>query len=337
MGIYDRDYMQNDRQQRSWIAGTPFIVWLFIAANIATFILQTGFRDSWGFEYPPADEAPNMAELRKEATGDEHFGSLARKAMDDYNDRIRRSGGVSVESLKAGQWWTLITHQFVNVHIFHLAFCCVGIFFIGREVVRRMGSIPFVLAYLVGGAFGALPILSVQLLPTSTVVSQLGATASVSALFGYLAMAMPDMRLNFLVFTLPIRSGLRRMAHVWAMGNIALFGLSFAFPGIGVGWAANFAGILFGLGLGKVFSPEVFAQRQKAKAQKPKAQSYRKRADNPNIIETEFTDSSMSTPEPEPEPDYNAVLDKINREGIGSLSAAEKAVLEKASDDLKNN
>lgn len=329
MGIYDRDYMHNDRPQRNWVAGTPLIVWLFIAANIAAFALQTGFRDSWGF-VAPTSPRPTYSEFKEEAAGDEHQRILYAKAMDRWNAEYQRSGGVSIESLKAGNWWTLISHQFVNVHIFHLAFCCIGIFFIGREIVRGMGSIPFVVAYLLGGAFGALPILSVQLLPTSTVVSQLGATASVSALFGYLAMAMPDLRLNFLVFSLPVRSGLRRMAHIWAMGNIALFALSFAFPGIGVGWAANFAGILFGLGLGKVFSPAVFAQRQKAKPKRGKAPSYTKRADNPNIIETEFTDNST------PEPDYNAILDKINREGLSALTPAEKDALEKASDDLKN-
>ena len=318
MGIYDRDYMRNENDRRGWgagwFAGTPAIVWVFIVVNIAVFFLQTGFRDTWGFTYP---EAADVAAIVEAAAGPEE----ARRVTDEiFRRETQRTGGVSVDALTAGNYWTLLTHQFVNVSIFHLVFCLVVLFFTGREVVRGMGSIPFMLAYILGGAFGALPILSVQLLPQIDPVSHLGATASVSAVFGYLAMAMPDRRLQFLVFALPIRSGIRRLAHFWAMANIGLFVLGFAFPSLGIGWAANFAGTLLGLGLGKVLKPGARAPR------KPKVQSYRKRDDNPNIIETEFVDAKT---------DYNEILDKINREGIGALSEEEKKTLEQASDDLR--
>jgi hypothetical protein len=43
------------------------------------------------------------------------------------------------------------------------------------------------------------------------------------------------------------------------------------------------------------------------------------------VIDAEFS---------KPTADYNEVLDKINREGIGSLTPAERRILERASENL---
>lgn len=321
MGIHDRDYMR-DEPGGGWspnlrIGDTPGIVLLFIVANVAVFILQTAFRDTWGFTHPePSAPIPGLEQLPAEAR------AIVEAASRDAISV--RTGGLSIDALKSGQFHTLITHQFVAVSVFHLAFCVVALFFAGRVVAKQMGVLAFVVAYLIGGLAGGLPILALQW-QNPELGPQLGATASVSAVFGFFAMAMPEKRINVLLFfVVPVRGGLLRGAYIWAAVNAGLFLLGYAFPVIGVGWLGNAAGTLCGLGLGRMFA----ASGETAKAGKSgsKTVPYRKRTENPKIIEAEFTDKK---------PDYNEILDKINREGIGSLTEQEKRILEQASENLR--
>jgi hypothetical protein len=57
---------------------------------------------------------------------------------------------------------------------------------------------------------------------------------------------------------------------------------------------------------------------------------YRSRPEQPNVIDAEFAPVSGT----KSKADYNEVLDKINREGIGSLTPAERRILERASENL---
>ncbi|MFT5465983.1 MAG: membrane associated rhomboid family serine protease [Verrucomicrobiales bacterium] len=413
MGIYDRDYTQAEAgTPPSWSPGkisAPAVIWLFLTANLAVFVLQTAFRaeDSWGYKYPegqftyfvPLDATPSLksqiikfalsegmgppvelqslkpipkkapseeiAEINRENTKINRNNAQIRKRylepvysgseseaqaafarnlakIDAWRQRIQRTGGVSVEALENGKFWTLLSHQFVNATVFSLAISLIGIYILGRFVVGRVGSISFILIYILGGAAGALPILAAQLIiPEATsaiLLDHLGALASVSALFGYLAMSMPTQSISARVFLfLQLQTGLRKLANLWIVINVGLFGLGLIFPGVGIGWLANAAGAICGLGLGRVFvgrgqtsqaqhsqTTSTSTSRRKGKGES-RGRPYKTRDGDSKVIETQFTD--------EP-PDYNEILDKINREGISALTDEEKKILEQASEDF---
>lgn len=331
--------------------------------------------ESWGFSYPPylefADPIPEPVDATPERRAEiARENALLRETHlerqiptpEDANESekvllkrqnaeiqarnamkiaeraryIQRTGGVSIEQLKDGKYWTLVSHQFVNATVFSAIFCCAGIFFLGSFVVRRAGSVAFVLIYLVGGVVGSLPVLGIQLIPREAGelpwLDHLGATASVSALFGFLAVSLPAQNLTARVFMfLQLQAGIRKLANLWIVINVGIFLLGMLFPTIGVSWLANAAGTLCGFGLGRVLAPASRQARSRptstsAKTSASSERPYKTREGDEKVIETQFTDAP---------PDYNEILDKINREGIGALTEEERKALERASEELR--
>jgi membrane associated rhomboid family serine protease len=231
--------------------------------------------------------------------------------------------------LRQGQFWRLITYQFVHAGILHLAMNMLGLYLIGRTVVSRLGATQFALIYFIGGICGALlqyGAHSAAGQPTAIV----GASASLSALAFVFATIEPDMRM--MVFPIPVPIKLSRLAWGYIILN-GLLGLA-ALRSSSVGntaYLAHVGGALYGVIHGRYFRQRILLPviRFTRSAPKPKRPPvYRARPEQPNVIDAEFTSSAKRAA------DYNEVLDKINREGIGSLTPAERRILERASENL---
>ncbi len=87
--------------------------------------------------------------------------------------------------LEDGQWWRLITAQFIHWGPLHLAFNMMGLWFMGRGVEMALGWLRFIAAYLICGAGGMLLAWGICLYsaePRALVL--MGASASVLGLVG---------------------------------------------------------------------------------------------------------------------------------------------------------
>ena len=63
-------------------------------------------------------------------------------------------GAVNGELLWAGEFWRIITSQFLHVHFAHMAFNTAALFFLGVPLEDALGSLRFALLYLISGSVG---------------------------------------------------------------------------------------------------------------------------------------------------------------------------------------
>lgn len=87
--------------------------------------------------------------------------------------------------LERGEWWRLITAQFIHWGVLHLAFNMMGLWFMGRGVEVMLGWPRFIVAYLACGAGGMLLAWTLSLYsPEPSAIILMGASASVLGLVG---------------------------------------------------------------------------------------------------------------------------------------------------------
>ncbi len=93
-------------------------------------------------------------------------------------------GAVDGAAMARGEWWRLLTSQFLHVHFMHMLFNSCAIFVLGAAIERRAGLLALALVYLIGGSVGQFA--SVLLHPE--LVSS-GASQAMLALCGFLLIA----------------------------------------------------------------------------------------------------------------------------------------------------
>ena len=235
------------------------------------------------------------------------------------------------DGMRRSEYWRFFSYQFAHVGLFHLAVNMLGLYLLGKHVVRRLGPTQFALLYLFGGICGAVVEYgahSIAGLPTATA----GASASISALMFVSVATSPNLR--FQIFPLPMALPLYQLAWGFLLinGGLGLAALSGARVG-DYAYLAHFGGAIYGMIHGYYFRERIILPeiRFTKSAPKPKRTvPYRPRPEQPNVIDAEFAPVSGT----KSKADYNEVLDKINREGIGSLTPAERRILERASENL---
>jgi membrane associated rhomboid family serine protease/antitoxin component YwqK of YwqJK toxin-antitoxin module len=108
-----------------------------------------------------------------------------------------------------GEWYRLISHMFLHGMLLHLLLNMYGLFSVGSSLEPTLGSLKFLLLYLVCGFAGALASLYVSVLTISV-----GASGAIFGIFGFSSLVMNvidtlesgksivGIILNFLVFTI---------------------------------------------------------------------------------------------------------------------------------------
>jgi len=249
--------------------------------------------------------------------------------------------------------WTILTHMFVHASLLHLVGNMVMLWVFGPRVERAWGSGAFVRYYLLCGLGGCLAHL--LLAREYTLV---GASAAIYGVMLAYAVRWPDDEF-LLWFVVPVRAK-------WLVAGCILIDLLLGVsslnggPGGGVAHFAHLGGLVAGwlylhtppAGFDLLRSPRVSSvpdvpdepPRAIPRAMPRQPRETRERQETDEIV-AKSKAAVAKRPAPAPAPriavrgrrsdDINAVLDKISRQGLDSLTSDERRLLEEASRRLR--
>lgn len=148
--------------------------------------------------------------------------------------------GLSIEGLREGFVWQLLTHMFLHGNLLHLLVNMLTLWFAGQAVEIWIGPRRYLLTYFVGGWVGGL--LQVITFPGGNLI---GASGGVCAILLMLTTLEPEMPITALLFfVLPIRIRAKYLGY-------GVIGVSLVLPLIGldphVGHFAHLGGAITGM------------------------------------------------------------------------------------------
>ncbi len=224
--------------------------------------------------------------------------------------------------------WQPLTYMFLHGGIWHLVFNMLGLFFLGPETERALGSRRFIRLYLVCGLLGGLG----WLLISGAQGYCLGASGAVLGVLAAFAALFPDRPITLLVFfVLPVTMRARTMAL--ALGAITLL-MMLSQPGH-IAHAAHLVGGLAGW----LYVALIFNRRGSAIGWRPRQwwNDLRWRWERRNFKVVSRLDGMGGEPPdipagaPPPAEEVDRILEKISRYGLSALTEAERDVLQHAS------
>jgi membrane associated rhomboid family serine protease len=226
------------------------------------------------------------------------------------------------EGLYGLQLWRLVSFQFLHANFIHLLFNMIGLYFFGPFVESWWRGRRFAAFYLLCGVAGALGYVLLSRVPgllgTTDATPLVGASAGIFGILIATAVLAPDARV-MLLFP-PIEMKMRTFAIVFI--GIAVYqivsrgenagGEAGHLGGVVAGWLLmRFPGVLDALDRGA---------RVAAAGARPRRRGEPKLRPRSGYVAGRETE-------------VDAILDKINREGFGSLTAEEKEILRRAADE----
>jgi membrane associated rhomboid family serine protease len=231
---------------------------------------------------------------------------------------------LSLEGLKSGYVWQLLTFQFMHASWLHLIFNSLAIFFFGRSVETVLGRSRFLTLYfssgIIGGAVQMLFAMAFQSFDAPVV----GASAGAYGLVAAFAVLNWEEQFTLLIYFFPV--SMRGKTLLWASTGLVVIGL--LMPGSGVANAAHLGGIVMGficvryIFQGRWSQLEFLARRREPR-------------DFVAAGKNKFWSSAAKTGEDLSAEEFlqrevDPILDKISAHGIQSLTKRERETLEKA-------
>jgi membrane associated rhomboid family serine protease len=233
---------------------------------------------------------------------------------------------LSVEGLKRGYVWQLLTYQFMHAGLLHIFFNSWVIYVFGREIEETLGPQKFLALFLTSGVMGGIfQALAGWLWPHYFGGAVVGASAGAFGLVAAFAILYPERELA-LVFPPVI---LRAKTLLILSAILVLFGI--AFPIGNIANAAHLGGMLTGI----VFVRQFIQGRwplwkfSSRPASPRKLVVTRAGKDGSWFFMSGKHDEDLSTDE-FLQSEVDPILDKISARGIQSLTAREREILEKA-------
>lgn len=202
---------------------------------------------------------------------------------------------------RALQLWRLISYQFLHAGVGHLVFNMIVLYFMGPFVERAWGSRAFLKFYLICGATGGLVYtgcVMAGLLPAGFMVGASGAIYGVMAAVAYM---FPRLRVMLW--------GIVPMTMAWLV--VLMIIISFVTMATGHNIGGELAH-LSGLGAGFVYV-----------LYKPWVTNLRMRHEKGAWVRKVESEREFVK-------EVDAILDKVHREGIGSLTGHERHMLQEA-------
>lgn len=235
---------------------------------------------------------------------------------------------LSLEGLRHGFLWQFFTFQFLHYGWLHLIFNGLVIYFFGRPVEMALGGRRFLALYLAsGGIGGVLQMLFALGLPQYFDAPVVGASAGASGLVA--AFAVLNWREYFTLFfyfIIPIH--IRGRTLFWAGVAIAVIGI--LSPGSHIAHAAHLGGILTGFFYAQWLIRERAAQRKAPVARKPRREMAARLRTKTSWLKTAATPGADESDGDFLQREVDPILDKISAQGIQSLTAREREILETA-------
>jgi membrane associated rhomboid family serine protease len=258
---------------------------------------------------------------------------------------------LSVEGLQKGYIWQILTFQFMHGGIMHIFLNMLTLYFIGRMLEAGIGKKEFLRLYLISGAFGGLLQIGCSWVAPQHFgsVAVVGASAGVFGVVGAYAALYPYQRLTLLLFfVIPI--SMQAKTLIYLAGAMALYGI--IFPGDNIAHAAHLGGMICGILY--LRSHHLLAWRRPHNTG-PRGNNNSKWFSNPVQSFKIYGGSAPVERQPRPEESrtvtvvdveeeddfmekkVDPILDKITRQGIQSLTAEEREILEKAHKRMKSD
>jgi len=253
--------------------------------------------------------------------------------------RVDKYLALSLEGLKQGYVWQLISFQFLHSGLMHLACNCLVIFFLGRPVEEALGRKSFLILYFASGVVGGLCQTLAGVFASAVgwhdyafkfAGSVVGASAGGFGITAAFALLFPD-QILLLFMIIPMRA----KYLLWL--SIALAGWGVAMPpdksifGQHVADAAHLGGILAGVIFVKYAVHWHFQWPQlNRRARQPVRRLVKVHSQKPAwgrdkpVIEEDLPPEEFLSREVDP------ILDKISAHGIQSLTERERKILETA-------
>lgn len=238
---------------------------------------------------------------------------------------------LSLDGIKSGHLWQLLTFQFLHGGWLHLFFNCWTLYMFGREVESVLGKARYLTLYFLSGIMGGLlQVFVAWVWPNYFGAGVVGASAGIFGVVAAFAMLAPNEVLTMLVFfILPVN-----MRAKWLLVlSLGITALGIAFPltfGGNIAHAAHLGGILTGMAFIRFsgaftrnFLEPLESRRRKRELIKAVS------------IKIPQWPGQKSSPDDVPEEEFisrevDPILDKISQHGIQSLTERERKILEAA-------
>jgi membrane associated rhomboid family serine protease len=290
--LEDRDYMRKPEYHTSRVSFTL----LLLLVNTVAFVVQQ-----------ITLKLPNGLEIQ-----DQYFA-------------------LSLDGLKHGYFWQLLTFQFMHSGVMHIIFNLLTIFFFGRTVETAIGSNRFLGVYLVSGIVGGLVQMLFALLWSSFNLPVVGASAGASGLVAAFAVINWTEPFTLILYFIPITMTGRTL--FWVTIGLAVIGILNV--GSHIANAAHLGGLVCGFFYARQILHghwpqwQLFARRERPRqvlaARSRENKFWRSSTDEADEVST---DSFLQH-------EVDPILEKISAQGIQSLTAHERDILEAARKKMK--
>ncbi len=251
-------------------------------------------------------------------------------------DAGRRPGLIDVLALTSYgvrhyQVWRLGTYMFVHGGFGHIFWNMWGLFLFGRLVESRIGPRRFLQLYFTSGIIGGVVWL---LCNWNSPIPVVGASGGVFGVMMAAAMMFPNHMIMLLLPPIPMR--LKTFVAVYAGIQVVMSISTAQRQGGGIAYIAHLGGLLGAF----VYMRWLLGRRAPHGARTGIREWWRRRrtaarrrhfedaADGPNSPDDDRDDTPLSI-------EVDRILDKIGREGLSSLTPAEKRTLDRARERLR--
>jgi membrane associated rhomboid family serine protease len=234
---------------------------------------------------------------------------------------------LSLDGLKQGFVWQLLTFQFMHAGWMHIIFNSLAIYFFGRPVEEALDRRHFLTLYLSAGIIGGLVQMLFALWLPSFDGAVVGASAGASGLVAAFAILHWEERFSLLIYFIPVNMTGKTLLAV----SIGLAFLGILTTNSGIANAAHLGGILTG-----AYYVRLFIQGRWPGWKFPARRSTPRKLVASRSGNGSFWRSAAAKPDEDlPASDFlssevDPILDKISAHGIHSLTAREREILEKA-------
>jgi membrane associated rhomboid family serine protease len=240
---------------------------------------------------------------------------------------------LSVDGLRHGFVWQLLTYQFMHAGLLHILLNSWAIFVFGRAIEEALGGRKFLTLFLTSGVVGGLfQVLVALLWPQHFGGAVVGASAGAFGLVAAFGVLFPERELTLLLFfIIPVRLSAKMLLMLSAVLAVTGVVFSESIFGGNIANAAHLGGMLAGVIFVRWFvrnhwgEPDYSSSRTGAgdfiARWAGKSPLWRSSANEPD--EEQSTDEFVKS-------EVDPILDKISRHGIQSLTARERKILEQA-------
>lgn len=250
---------------------------------------------------------------------------------------------LSLEGIRHGYVWELLTYQFLHGGWIHLLMNCLVIYFVGRELEFVLGKSRFFTLYFLSGVMGGLlQMLGAWVWPQHMGGTVVGASAGAFGLVAAFAMRDPERQLMILLyFILPLRIRAKYLLVMLLMLAVLGMALPGSVFGGNVAHAAHLGGIFAGVAWVKLgwhldyvrlpwenwresWQHWFPSRTRRRKRELIKTASMKRSPWGPQAYDPEIPSEEFISREVDP------ILDKITAHGIQSLTERERRILEDA-------